>query len=160
MIRPMGRGETARGAGTSWAARFSLGRAGEEAAARFLRGQGGRILASNWRPRGRHRRLELDLVALEDGVLVFAEVKTRQRSPGEDRTVFPTHAAFTAQKRRNMTQAARLYLTEQGLWDIPCRFDLICVERLPNGQLDVERHRNVIAIGRAADSGHAAWQPW
>jgi hypothetical protein len=34
------------------------------------------------------------------------------------------------------------------------------VERLPDGRLDVEQHRNVIAIGHTADSGHASWQPW
>jgi putative endonuclease len=160
----MGTSDTPSGAGRSGeetaGPRLSLGRTGEEAAARFLRGLGLRIAARNWRPRGRYRHLELDLVAMEDGALIFVEVKTRQRSAEEDRTAFPTHAAFTARKQRNMLQAARLYLTEQGLWNIPCRFDLICVERLPDGRLDVEQHRNVITIGHTVDSGHASWQPW
>jgi putative endonuclease len=141
-------------------ARLSLGRSGEEAAEGFLRGRGWRIAARNWRPRGRLRHLELDLVAMEGGTLVFVEVKTRQRPAGADRTLFPTHAAFTARKQRSMIQAARLYLTEHGLWNIPCRFDLICVDRLPDGRLDLEHHRNVIAIGHPAHSGHAPWQPW
>jgi putative endonuclease len=140
--------------------RPALGRAGEEAAARLLRGRGWRILARNWRPRGRHRHLELDLVAMAGEVLIFVEVKTRRRSAGEDRTAFPAHAAFTARKQRSMLQAARLYLTEQNLWNNPCRFDLICVERLPDGTLDVEQHHDVITIGQAADRGHASWQPW
>jgi putative endonuclease len=141
-------------------ARLVLGRLGEQAAERLLRGHGWRIEVRNWRPSGSHRQLELDLVARADGVLVFVEVKTRQRPAGGDRTAFPTHAAFTAKKQRSLVQAARLYLSEHGLWDIPCRFDLICVDRLADGRLAVEHHRNVIALGHTVDSGHTPWQPW
>ena len=55
-------------------ARHELGRAAEEAAARWLREAGWHILASRWRvPEG-----ELDIVALDgEGVLVAVEVRAR-----------------------------------------------------------------------------------
>lgn len=50
-----------------------LGRRGEELAARWLEGHGWNVLARNWRGTSG----ELDIVALDGGVLVGVEVKTR-----------------------------------------------------------------------------------
>ncbi len=52
----------------------SKGRFGEEAAARFLRERGYRIVARNVRVPGG----EIDLVCLEGGTMVFVEVKWRR----------------------------------------------------------------------------------
>ena len=55
------------------AAKDALGRRGEALAAAYLEGAGYEIVDRNWRcPQG-----EIDIVAQRDGVLVFAEVKTR-----------------------------------------------------------------------------------
>lgn len=56
------------------AAKDDLGRRGEAIAAELVRSAGMRVLARNWRcpPHG-----ELDLVAIDHGVLVAVEVKTR-----------------------------------------------------------------------------------
>jgi len=54
--------------------RQSLGRAGEKAAAKYLRRNGYRIIETNWRcPIG-----EIDIIARKDDILVFCEVKARQ----------------------------------------------------------------------------------
>ncbi|MGP1461149.1 MAG: YraN family protein [Bacteroides sp.] len=50
-----------------------LGKQGEQAAVRFLEGQGMEIVARNWR----YGRSELDLVAKQDEILHVVEVKTR-----------------------------------------------------------------------------------
>ena len=52
----------------------ALGRAGEDAAARYLESRGYRILARNARADG----VELDLVARRGATLVIVEVKTRR----------------------------------------------------------------------------------
>jgi putative endonuclease len=140
--------------------RSRLGREGEEAASLFLQGLGWRLLERNWRPGGTFHRLELDLIGMEGDALIFVEVKTRRYSHERDRAAFPVYAAFTARKRHNLIQASRLYRSSRGLWDLPCRFDLVCVEILPDGRQSVERHRNVIEFGHTVDCGHTPWQPW
>ena len=146
---------------------LSLGAAGEEAAASFLRELGWRIVARNWRPAGAYRGFELDVVAQSKGVLVFVEVKTRtvRKYAGQKQIQHvglhvPVYAAFTHTKQARMVCAARHYLAEHGLWDAPCRFDLICVERSPDRGMQLEHLHNVIEFGNFVDSSNTAWQPW
>lgn len=112
------------------------------------------------------RRLELDIVAREAGQVVFIEVKTRDHAKraalltkGKD-ILAPAYAAFTRKKQAHLVRAAGLFLTEQGLWDMPCRFDLICIERGPDCRPTLEHYTNVIELGHAVDSCHSTWQPW
>lgn len=154
-----------------------LGAAGEEAAVSYLTGLGWRINARNWRPRGAASGLELDIVAIDADTLVFVEVKTRnvrQVSGGtlgisrpsglsgteEKDEGIPVYAAFSKSKQGRLLRAARHFLNYTGQWDTPCRFDLICVERTPRGELRLEHHDNVLEFWHTVDSGHSPWQPW
>ena len=136
-----------------------LGTTGEDAAARYLKERGWRILARNWRPKGARQGLELDIVAGDGENLVFVEVKTRSFSPGGGESI-PAYTAFTAQKQERLVRAAKHYLAVSKLWSHPCRFDLICIQQGPDGHMELEHHDNVIEIGHIVDSGNAAWQPW
>ncbi len=92
-----------------------LGARGEALAAEHYRRRGARILAMNWR-RGRE---ELDLVALERGVLVFAEVKARTAGWGG-----AGRRAVDRRKRLALRRAVRAWLREAGepaSW----RFDIV-----------------------------------
>ena len=83
-----------------------LGRRGEDAAARFLKRLGYRILA-----RGLDSRLgELDIIAVDGRTIVFVEVKTRTTTDAGH----PVDA-IDATKQRRMTQAALAYLKSHGL---------------------------------------------
>ena len=53
-----------------------LGKRGEQLAVSFLEKKGYQILATNWR----HRRAEIDIIAMDEDVLVFVEVKTRNNN--------------------------------------------------------------------------------
>ena len=98
--------------------RITLGRQGEEAAARYLQSQGMKIVERNLRtPVG-----EIDLVAKNRRVLAFVEVKTRRGtafgSPGE---------AVGPRKQRQIVQTAKWYLNDKPHKGLQPRFDVIAV---------------------------------
>jgi putative endonuclease len=99
-------------------ARQSLGRVGEELAARYLERRGCAILARNHRtPLG-----ELDLIARDRSHLLFVEVKTRRScafgAPAE---------AVDVRKQRQVVRAAQWYLARCRHPDLQPRFDVIAV---------------------------------
>ncbi|MDD4733141.1 MAG: YraN family protein [Desulfovibrio sp.] len=126
-----------------------LGRSGEDAAARHLRGLGMRILHRNWSKRG----LELDIICQDRDTLVFAEVKTR--SPGS-RGV--PGQALTASKQSKLARAAALFLSERDLWAMPCRFDLLSVTPT-EGSFCVEHLKNAFTLDDIQGGG-TMWQPF
>ena len=99
------------------------GRWAERAALLHLLLHGYRIRARNWSGGGG----ELDLVAARGGTLVFVEVKMRSAA-----TFGGASAAVDTAKRRRIIRAAGAYLTRFGLWERPCRFDVVTVERRPS----------------------------
>ncbi len=97
------------------------GSRGESEAYLFLRGMGYRIVATNFRvPQNRG---EIDLIAWDDEVLCFVEVKTRS---GEG--LAPPEAAVDAAKQSHVRSVARGYLRRMpGQQNPPCRFDVVSV---------------------------------
>ncbi len=146
-------------------AHLALGADGETRALRHLNALGFRLLARNWRPSGAARSLELDLVGMLDGFLLFVEVKSRRDS---DLTEAGPLDNFTQAKRRKITRAAEAYLHEHARWNTPCRFDLICVTFFSGRQPELEHYAHVIegihignsSASRTVGRGHTAWQPW
>ena len=128
---------------------------GEDAAAAMLRALGWRILARNWRS----GHLELDIVAEENDILVFVEVKTRGKN-GMQRP----YEALTAVKKERLVRAAQAWLAEHDAWDRACRFDLVSVDA-DAGTYQTELMRNVIEYGEqgtrhTVGRGYSSWQPW
>jgi putative endonuclease len=97
----------------------TLGARGEAAAARYLRRQGYTIVARQ----ARDALGELDLVAVDRGVVVFVEVKTRR----SDRAGHPAEAVDAAKQRR-VTRAALAFLRRHRLWNYPVRFDVVAIQ--------------------------------
>ncbi|HSA88286.1 MAG TPA: YraN family protein [Burkholderiales bacterium] len=89
----------------------------EDLCAALMRAAGLRLLERNWRC----RLGEIDLVAEERGMLVFAEVRMRSR-PGFG----GAGESVTAAKRQRLLAAARLYLAHRP--QAPCRFDVFLVD--------------------------------
>ena len=116
---------------------YSTGRASETHAAAYLRDLGYRILAKNVRCPGG----ELDLVAEDDGVLVFVEVRARRSG------VFGDAAeSIGSQKRRRTIQAAESYLQEHPAdADRPSRIDVVAIQLGGRGQvIALELIRNAL----------------
>lgn len=108
--------------------RAAFGRRGEAAAALYYQKRGCTLLAHNYRT----RLGELDLVLLDGGTLVFAEVKTR----GPNGWGAPCEAVGP-QKRRKLLLAARQYLAASPYRDCPVRFDVVEITNAPGGGLAV-----------------------
>ncbi len=98
--------------------RQSLGIRGEDLACAELRRRGYEIVDRRYRTRFG----ELDIVARENGYVVFVEVKTRD---GDD--FGGGAAAVTGWKQRRVAQMAIDYIARHGLHDRPCRFDVVVV---------------------------------
>lgn len=94
-----------------------IGDQGEQQAGAFLEALGFQILAVNWR----YKRFEVDIIALDQQVLVFVEVKVRKN---EDYGM--EHTLISPQKQKRLSQAAEAYIFEkkhQG----QIRFDIIAI---------------------------------
>jgi putative endonuclease len=99
-----------------------FGTRSERAAARFLKRLGYRVVARNYTcPLG-----ELDLVALDNGCIVFVEVRSTE-------TEDPTRPALSvdAVKQRRLTGLAVHFLQRHRLLDGPARFDVLAVSWPP-----------------------------
>ena len=99
---------------------YKLGRRAEWVALLLLLAKGYRLRHRNWRGAGG----ELDLVMQRRGEIVFVEVKARS-----DDLYGGAAAAFHDKKKRMLTRTSAAYLGRYSLWQRPCRFDLITVER-------------------------------
>ncbi len=98
--------------------RLTLGKWGEEAAARYLRKRKFKIIARNFRCSVG----EIDIVARHRDVLVFVEVKTKR-----EEGFIPPEASITGDKKRQIIKAAGYYLKKLRLKDQRCRFDVVAV---------------------------------
>ena len=98
--------------------RLTLGRQGEDAAAKYLQRKGMKIVERNLRtPIG-----EIDLVVRHRKILAFVEVKTRRGSafgsPGE---------AVGPRKQRQIVQTAKWYLNDNPHKGLQPRFDVVAI---------------------------------
>jgi len=95
------------------------GRFGEDTACRFLKEMGFRILARNYRT----RFAEIDIVAEKSGELVFVEVRSLKASAGHS-----PEETVDRKKQRQISRAALAYIQQNGMEDMPARFDVLSVE--------------------------------
>lgn len=97
-----------------------LGNDYEISACEYLEKQGYRIVERNFRI----HRGEIDIIALDDDVLVFVEVKYRRKN-----SFGYSAEAVTIQKQRIIYKVAEGYLTLNAKYrNKPCRFDVIAID--------------------------------
>ena len=108
----------------------TLGARGENAAAKYLRELGYRIIIRNFKIEAG----EVDIIARDEKTLVFVEVKTRtsadQVSP-EDQV--------DDEKRKQVARVARIYMSRYGTPQPPYRFDVVAII-WPTGREPQIRH--------------------
>lgn len=99
--------------------RLRFGREGESKAADYLKSRGLKILERSFR----NRLGELDMVAQEGDILVFAEVKTRKNS-----RFGPPESAVILRKQKKIAATALAYIKEKGLKPQTIRFDVVALD--------------------------------
>jgi putative endonuclease len=114
--------------------RDTLGRRGEDEAAKYLRSIGYRIVAT----RERILRGDIDLVALDGRTVVFVEVRSRTSTAhGHPAETIGYH------KQRRVAQLATAYIRRHRLEDCSVRIDVVTVTfDGPEGQPQVEHFQN------------------
>lgn len=98
-----------------------LGKEGEQMAANFLMGKGYAILHRNWR----YGQLEIDIIAMKNGVLHFVEVKFRTANKFGH-----PEQSVTKQKFRFLMRAAEQYLSLNPQAK-KIRFDVLSITAVP-----------------------------
>ncbi|KAB2907184.1 MAG: YraN family protein [Ignavibacteriales bacterium] len=114
---------------------IETGKQGERIAAEYLISQGFRILDKNWR----ESHGELDIVALDNTTLVFAEVKYRA-----DEEFAGIEYAISHSKARSLKKYAQKYMLKTDVYYEEIRFDFIGILPNPDGSFRVEYAKNFI----------------
>ncbi len=112
----------------------TLGRWGEDLAARELRRRGYRVLERNQRV----GRGEVDLVARQGSTVVIVEVKTRRTG-----TFGGAREAISTAKARRLVSLGHRYAQTAGAPD--WRIDVVAIDIAPDGGYTVEVIENAIA---------------
>ena len=116
---------------------IELGRRGEEAAARFLEKRGFEILERNWTCSAG----EADIIARDDDVLVFVEVKTRSNI---DKGL--PEEAVDRKKRERYERIAASYLAAYDAVDIAVRFDVVSILAIGSDRAFLRHHANAFSL--------------
>ncbi len=120
-----------------------IGEIGEEFAAKFLLENGYRLVLANFKvPIGRNRRGvsvtgEIDLIALDENVLCFIEVKTRS----SDDFASPL-AAVDLRKQRQIIRAAKVYRKTFRLTGVSFRYDVVSIILREKRRPEIELFKN------------------
>jgi putative endonuclease len=114
-------------------AHLHLGKVSEQKAAKHLKNKGYRILTRNYNC----MQGEIDLVAFQEGMVVFVEVRAKTDSAGPD----PLET-IDGGKRRRLIKAAHHYIQHHGLLRYPVnfRFDVIALRYSPDGTIREMEH--------------------
>lgn len=126
-----------------------VGRIGEDLAARFLEKNGCRLVLANFKvPIGRNRRGvavsgEIDLVALDEDVLCFIEVKTRSSADFASPL-----SAVDVRKQRQITRTARVYRKIFHLQTFKFRYDVVSIVLSETCEPKIELIKNFWTEGK------------
>lgn len=115
----------------------TLGNLGESLARDELARSGYAILATRYRTRFG----EIDIVASDEGTIVFVEVKARQSAR------YGTAAeAIGLKKRRRIGAMALDYLAKTNQLTTPCRFDVVAIDGIgtPRQRIELYKHAFVV----------------
>jgi putative endonuclease len=113
--------------------RKTFGQRGEQTAADYLKSRGYSIVETNWRcPHG-----EIDVIARQDAMMIFVEVRTRRTDSTEQ-----PFESITPAKQKRLQKLAYAYLSAHQLKHIAWRIDLIAIAWPRSGEPIIEHVEN------------------
>jgi len=114
----------------------TLGRWGEEFAAKYLLEQGYKIIDRNVRT----SYGEIDLIATQGETIIFVEVKTRTTT-----SFGLPEQSITARKRAHILESAQAYLQDKSNLGNDWRVDVIAIRKFPRGSPELVHFENAIS---------------
>ncbi len=117
--------------------RIDLGKEGEGLALEALNKSGYRIIERNFK----NKLGEIDLIARENNVICFIEVKTRA-----DESFGGPLEAVSKTKQRKLSQVALSYLKSKGLIEQEARFDVVAVMIRQDGTKEAQILKNAFEL--------------
>lgn len=102
-----------------------VGNEGELIAVEFLKKNGYKILQLNYTC----NIGEIDIIARHKNILVFIEVKVRTSQDFGD-----PELAVTKHKRRQIVKASEIFLSQNRINDMDCRFDVVAISNFSEGK--------------------------
>lgn len=114
-----------------------LGKKGELEAGKFLTAQGYKIIERNFRCHFG----EIDIIASDQSVIVFIEVKTRSNN-----TFGSAASAVTIRKQQQISRVAQHYLIKKNMTNYDARFDVIEVMLAKFGGYELNHLMNAFEL--------------
>lgn len=109
------------------------GAEGEAKALEFLKKEGFKVLAQNWRV----HHLEIDIIAEKNKVLHFVEVKTRKANG-----LVSARESLSFKKRQNLEKLVALWFHKNPRSNQSAQLDFIAVSVSENGEYSLEYFPN------------------
>lgn len=118
-------------------ARIDSGKAGEEKAVSYLRGEGYKIIERNYRT----KLGEIDIIADCKGCICFVEVRSKNNA-----SFGLPEETIVKKKQLRVSKAALAYIKKFKLENRSCRFDVVCVEGVDSRKPVVKLIKNAFEL--------------
>ncbi|MBU4312149.1 MAG: YraN family protein [Candidatus Omnitrophica bacterium] len=118
-------------------ARIDSGKKGEGLAVDFLKKQGFRIIARNYKT----RLGEIDIIGRDKGCISFIEVRSLN-----SRIFEAPEYTIDRRKQGQISKAALSYIKRYGLEDKDSRFDVVCVEGVDSASPNIRLIKNAFDL--------------
>lgn len=117
---------------------IAVGKYGEDIATEYLKKNGYKIIERNFKkPWG-----EIDVVCSLNGIIVFVEVKTQNKS---NRFFIRPEENITPFKQRQLIKSANAYLAFKKKSDKDWQIDIIAIELGADGSAEIRHLKNAIS---------------
>lgn len=111
----------------------NVGQLGEDLAVKYLKNNGYEIIERNYR----YGHGEIDIIAKDNEMLVFVEVKYRRSLE-----YGTPENSITEYKKKQIRKIAEAYLWQKEIEGVECRIDVISILHYSNSEPEITHYKN------------------